>query len=95
MKTNEKTFLQRKRYKNMKQKIIEILSEIRPEFDFNDDVNFIEQGMLDSFDIVSLVDAFDEEYHVSISGADIIPENFSTLDSIEELLKKTISQSKK
>ena len=43
----------------MKAKITAILSEIRPEFDFTKDVNFIEEGMLDSFDVVSLVSSLD------------------------------------
>lgn len=38
----------------MKEKIIAILSDLRPEFDFTDEsLNFIEEGMLDSFDVVS------------------------------------------
>ena len=41
---------------------------IRPEFDFNDDVNFIETGMLDSFDIVTLVTSLDEEFGISIDA---------------------------
>jgi len=72
----------------MKQQIINILQEIRPEFNFSGNFNFIEEGMLDSFDIVTLVTALDEKYGISIDGMDIIPENFSTLDSIESLLIK-------
>ena len=46
----------------MKEKIIAILSDLRPEFDFTDEsLNFIEEGMLDSFDVVCLVDALDTE----------------------------------
>lgn len=72
----------------MKKEIIRILSEIRPEFDFNEDVNFIEQGMLDSFDIVILVTKLDERFSTSIDGMDILPENFSTVDAIVKLLVK-------
>ncbi|MDD4437249.1 MAG: acyl carrier protein [Tissierellia bacterium] len=72
----------------MKEKIIKILTEIRPEFDFTEDVNFIEEGMLDSFDIVSLVDSLDEKYKISISGLDIIPENFSSIDAIVRIVEK-------
>lgn len=73
----------------MKEKIIAILSELRPEFNFTDEtVNFIEAGMLDSFDVVNLVDALDTEFNIVIDGMDILPENFSTIDSIEALLKK-------
>lgn len=72
----------------MKEKIVEILTELRPEFDFTEEVNFIEEGMLDSFDIVSLVDELETKFNVKIDGVDIIPENFSSIDSIEALLKK-------
>ena len=51
----------------MKEQIIKILSELRPEFDFTQDVDFIEEGMLDSFDIVTLVDTIEEELGVAIS----------------------------
>ena len=72
----------------IKNKIIEILTELRPEFDFSKDINFIDQGMLDSFDVVSLVTSLDEHFGISIDGMDILPENFSSIDKIEELLKK-------
>ena len=72
----------------MKKKIIDFLTEIRPEFDFAASSNFIEEGMLDSFDIVSLVASLDEEFGISIDGTEILPENFSNVDSIYQLLIK-------
>lgn len=62
--------------------------ELRPEFDFNQEVDFIEEGMLDSFDIVSLVSELDATYGISIDGMDILPENFASVESIEKLLIK-------
>jgi acyl carrier protein len=72
----------------MKQEIIEILTGLRPEFDFSQPVNFIEEGMLDSFDVVALVTTLDEKYSISIDGMDILPDNFSSVEKIEALLKK-------
>lgn len=72
----------------MKQQIISILQEIRPEFDFSQELDFMEEGMLDSFDIVSLVTSLDEHYGISIDGMDILPENFATIMSIMNLLIK-------
>ncbi len=72
----------------MKKKIVDFLTEIRPEFDFAASSNFIEEGMLDSFDIVSLVASLDEEFGISIDGTEILPENFSNVDSIYQLLIK-------
>jgi acyl carrier protein len=75
----------------MNSKIVAILNDIRPEFDFNDPVdNFIEAGMLDSFDLVTLVTSLDEAFEISIDGTDILPENFSNISSISHLLNKYI-----
>ncbi len=72
----------------MKEKIIKILTEIRPEFDFSEQVNFIDAGMLDSFDVVALVVALDTEFGISIDGMDIMPDNFSSVGKIAGLLQK-------
>jgi acyl carrier protein len=72
----------------MKNKLYLILENIRPEVDFRSTTNFISEGYLDSFDIVSLVAAIDEEYNISIDGTDILPENFETIDSISSLVTK-------
>ena len=72
----------------MRKRIIEILTELRPEFDFTAAGDFIDEGMLDSFDIVNLVMALDAQYNISIDGLDIIPSNFSSIESIESLLIK-------
>ena len=73
----------------MKEKIIAILNYLRPEYSFTEDVDFIEEGMLDSFDIVSLVDELEEGFGIKIQGIDVIPSNFSTVDNIIALLKKS------
>lgn len=73
----------------MKEQVIKVLTELRPEFDFTqNDLNFIEEGMLDSFDLVNLVNELDSHYGISIDGVDIVPENFSTVDAIVNLLIK-------
>ena len=68
-------------------KITEILSEIRPEFDFTDSNNFFEDGYIDSFDLISLVATLDKEFNIKIKGTDIVPENFRNIDAINSLLQ--------
>lgn len=68
--------------------ILELLKEIRPESDFAKSRNFLEDGLLDSFDVVSLVAALDSKYNISIEGIEIIPENFSNVEQISALLIK-------
>ena len=69
--------------------VAETLREIRPEFDFTASNDFIADGMLDSFDVVTLVSALDKHYGISIQGTDIVPENFQNLQTIEALLGKS------
>ena len=69
--------------------VIEILKEIRPEFDFAASGDFIADGMLDSFDVVTLVSSLDKNFGVSIPGTEILPENFQNIQTIEVLLRKS------
>ena len=57
-------------------KIIDILKDIRPEFDFTQSQDFIEDGYLDSFDLVALVAVLEKTYDIKIKGVEIVPENF-------------------
>ena len=69
-------------------KIIEILQDLRPEYDFTQSKDFIADGYLDSFDIVSLVSALEENYGILIDALDILPENFCSIEAIVEVVKK-------
>jgi len=69
--------------------LADILKDIRPEFDFTASQDFIADGMLDSFDMVTLVAALDKNYGISIKGTDIVPENFKNLATITSLLKQS------
>lgn len=69
--------------------ILQMLTDLRPEFDFSASENFIDDGYLDSFDVVALVSQLEETFHILIDGLDILPENFSTLASIAGLVEKS------
>lgn len=74
----------------MKEIVLKILSESHPEFDFNSNgINLIEEGILDSFDIVTLISDFEDQLGISIAGTDVVPENFETVDRIISLLNKS------
>lgn len=73
----------------MKEEILKILTEIRPEFDFSKSEDFIREGLLDSFDVIALVSALDNHFSVSIDGLDIVPDNFSNIQKIHNLLLKS------
>lgn len=70
------------------EKILELLKEIRPEFDFENSIDFIEDGYLDSFDIAALVEMIENAFGIVIDGLDILPENFQNIDSIIKVIGK-------
>ena len=74
---------------DMREQLLQILTDLRPEFDFTEDVNFIEEGMLDSFDMVALVADLESAFDVKIDGVDIVPENFCSLEALEKLIKNS------
>lgn len=70
----------------MKDKIKEILKDTRPEFNFEEDVNFIDAGYLDSFDLITIVSDIENAFDTKINGALIVPESFQSVDSIVNLV---------
>lgn len=68
--------------------VIEILKTIRPEYDFAGVDDFFARGLLDSYDLTMLVAALEDRHSVAIDGADIVPENFQSIDAILALLAR-------
>lgn len=69
------------------EELFELLKELRPEHDFRSSEDYIEDGLLDSFDIITLIDMIQEKYGVVIDGLDIVPENFCSVDAIAALIR--------
>ena len=65
-----------------------ILHGIRPEFEFKPGQDFLAEGMLDSFDILTLVHDLEQHFGVSIQGIDILAQNLSSLEAIRALLAR-------
>ena len=74
------------------ERIFAILEGLRPEVDFHGSDDFIGDGMLDSFDIVSLVSELEDTFGILIDALDITPENFSSSYTIAEVVKKNGGQ---
>lgn len=71
----------------MKQQIIEILSEICPGIDFETETALIDDGLIDSLDIVAVVTELMEAFDVELGVDDLTPENFNSVEAIEELIE--------
>jgi acyl carrier protein len=73
----------------MSQQIYQVLAEIRPENDFSSSTDFIRDGLLDSFDILILVTRIEEMFSVAIDGTEVTASNFSSAESIGNLITRS------
>lgn len=71
----------------MKKQIIEILSEICPGIDFETETALIDDGLIDSLDIVAVVTELMEAFDVELGVDDLTPENFNSVEAIKELIE--------
>lgn len=69
-------------------KILEILKGIRPDVDFVNEKKLIDGNVLDSFDIISIVGEFNEAFDIEIDVEDLEPDNFNTIEAMQELITK-------
>ncbi len=69
------------------EELLEILSDLHPEVDFEVEEHLIDDGILDSLDIVNLISEISEEFDVSITAKDIIPENFNSAKALYSLIQ--------
>ena len=72
----------------MNDKLMNILNELRPELDFEKENRLIEDGILDSFDLVSLIGEINGQFDVEIDFDDIEPENFNSAEAMIKLIER-------
>ena len=74
------------------QTLLDILSELHPEVDFEAADRLIDDKILDSFDIVTLVAEIDAEFDVAIPAEELIPENFNSAQSLYALIERLLDE---
>ena len=67
---------------------MEILKELRPDLDFENAGKLIDDKILDSFDIISLVGELNDAFDIDININDLVPDNFNTPAAMAELVEK-------
>lgn len=72
--------------------LLEILNELHPDVDFENEVGLIDRKILDSFDIITLVTEIDDVFDVQISAEELIPENFNSAKALYALIQKKIDE---
>lgn len=70
------------------EQLLAILKNIRPDVDFANEKALIEDGILDSFDVVSIISELDDVFGVQIKITELDPENFNSVESIWNLVQR-------
>lgn len=70
------------------EELIEILKELHPDVDFETCETLVDDKILDSFDIISIVSEVDDTFGVTISAEHILPENFNSAKALYALIEK-------
>lgn len=75
----------------MRERIKRILQSVNPKFDKHWDADFLEEGLIDSFEILGIIVQLEQEFNIEIDPELILPENFCSLEAIEMLLEGIVS----
>ncbi|KWW31931.1 MAG: hypothetical protein AUK63_27 [bacterium P3] len=70
------------------EKLLELLKGVRPDVDFENETSLIDDGILDSFDVVSIISELDDQFDVQIRITELDPENFNSAEAIWRLVEQ-------
>lgn len=70
------------------ERLIELLQEIKEDIDYENEGALIDDELLDSFDILQLISAIDDEFDVAIPAAMIIPQNFNSVEALWNMIQE-------
>ena len=70
------------------EELLKILKEIHSDVDFETCTTLIDDGILDSFDIISIITEVSSEFDVQIPANEIVPENFNSAEALWKLIER-------
>lgn len=74
------------------ERLIEILEGIKPGVEFTADTRLIDDKIFDSLGIISLVAELSNEFDIEISPIEIVPENFQTVQTLNDMIEDLIDE---
>ena len=68
------------------EQLLKILEDIRPDLDFSQEDKLVDAGILDSFDIITIVGELNDSFGIGINVNDIVPENLNSAENMWQLI---------
>ena len=76
----------------MEQELMDILTDLRPDVDFETETALIDDGLIDSLDLTQIIAALDDAFDIRISAGEIEPENFNSAAAMLALVRRCQSK---
>lgn len=76
----------------IKEGILTILEELHADIDFESKERLVDDKILDSFDLVTLVTELGEEFDVDITARDFVPENFNSVERLTDMIVRLMDE---
>ena len=74
------------------EEFIELLQDIKEDVDFENCTTLIDDHVLDSFDILSIISTLNDEFDISIPAAEIVPENFNSAAALYAMVERLLDE---
>ena len=68
--------------------LLDILYDIKPDVDYETCTTLIDDGIFDSFDIISTINELNEAFDISIPASEIIPANFNSAQALWAMVQR-------
>lgn len=74
------------------QDIIEVLEDVEEDVDYQTCTTLVDDRVLDSFDILSIISALNDEFDISIPAKDVIPANFNSAAAMRDMVQRLVNE---
>ena len=79
-------------FEEIREGILDILQELHEDIDFEAETAMVDDKVLDSFDLVTLVTELGEEFDVDITARDFVAENFNSVDALTKMIARLMDE---
>ncbi|MGN1167471.1 MAG: phosphopantetheine-binding protein [Lachnospiraceae bacterium] len=70
------------------QELLEILKEILPNVEWESDLDLVDEGIINSIDIITIISEITDEYDIKISSDEMRAENFNSVQAIYDMIQR-------
>lgn len=70
------------------EQLMEILKDIDPDIDYEREDHLIDDGLLDSMEVLELVSTLEDEFDIEVTPTELVPDNFNSAESMWEMIQR-------